>query len=541
MTNSTPAPQLSESGSRRNDLERVLAIVRRHAGLIALCFVVTAAAAFAFSELQTKEYSASASLLFRNPGFAEDLFGTTPTATNPQPQREAATNEKLVGLHVVAEKTARQLSGLTADEIASMVSVESEGDAELVSVTATSTDAAQARRVANTFARQFISFRADSDKAKLEQAKNLAEREYKRLSQSEKNSARGQALSRGAEKLGILASLQTGNAELVQPAQLPTSPSSPKPKRNTVLGAILGLLLGIGLAFLFERLNRRLRDPEEAQEAFELPVLGTIPESKAIMAANQGATAPELPFMENEAFRMLRASLQYFNVDRQIRSVLITSYGAGVGKSTIAWNLARVASTSARVVLLETDLRNSTIAQQHGLAMGPGLAEVLTHQVDLDEAIQSKAVAMRSNGSEGSTPALDVIVAGSHPPNPAELTESEALREVLGRLKERYDLVVIDTAPIGVVADAFPLMREVDGVIAVCRMGLTMRDHAVHLTEQLRRMDAPSLGIVANGIKVKRGRYGYGYYGGYYGKAAEQAAAASPAPDAERGNAATKS
>jgi capsular exopolysaccharide synthesis family protein len=541
MTNPTPVPQPSESSSRRDDLERVLAILRRRAGLIALCFVVTGAAAFAFSELQTKEYSASASLLFRNPGFAEDLFGTTSTTTNTVPTREAATNEKLVGLHVVAERAAGHLKGLTAEEIASMVSIESEGEAELVSVTATGTDAAQARRVANTFARQFISFRADSDKAKLEQAKSLAEREYKRLSHSEKDSARGQALSRGAEKLGILASLQTGNAELVQPAELPTSPSSPKPKRNTVLGAILGLLLGVGLAFLFERLNRRLRDPEEAQEAFELPVLGTIPESKAIMAANQGATAPELPFMENEAFRMLRASLQYFNVDKEIRSVLVTSYGAGVGKSTIAWNLARVASTSARVVLLETDLRNSTIARQHGLTMGPGLAEILTHQVDLDEAIQSKPVAAQPNGSGGPAAALDVVVAGTHPPNPAELIESEALREVLGRLKERYDLVVIDTAPIGVVADAFPLMREVDGVIAVCRMGLTMRDHAVHLTEQLRRMDAPSLGVVANGIKVKRGRYGYGYYGGYYGNAAEQAAAPSPTSDAEPGKAATKS
>jgi capsular exopolysaccharide synthesis family protein len=539
MTNPKPA-QLSEAGSRRDDLARVLAILRRRAGLITLCFVLTAAAAFAFSELQTKEYSASASLLFRNPGFAEDLFSSTPAPTNPRPEREAATNEKLVGLKVVGVRAARKLSGLSPEEVSSMVSVSSQGEAELVSVTATSTDPAQARLVANVFARQFIAFRAETDKAKLLQAKRLAEKGFKKLSPKEQEGPRGQALSKGVEKLGILASLQTGNAELVQHAELPTSPSSPKPVRNAVLGAILGLLLGIGLAFLFERLNRRLRDPEEAQETFELPVLGTIPESKAIMAANQGATAPELPFMENESFRMLRASLRYFNVDKEIRSVLITSYGAGVGKSTIAWNLARVASTSARVVLLETDLRNSTIAQQHGLTMGPGLAEVLTHQVDLDEAIQSKALAVQRNGSGGPAPALDVVVAGSHPPNPAELIESEALREVLERLKARYDLVVIDTAPIGVVADAFPLMREVDGVIVVARMGQTMRDHTIHLSEQLARMDAPTLGVVANGIKVKRGKYGaYGYYGGYYGKAAKQSASSSE-PNATRSETATK-
>src|SRR5680860_228550 len=117
--------------SRQADLERVLAILRRRAGLIALCFFVTAAAAFGFSELQTKEYSASASLLFRNPGFAEDLFGTTAAAANPVPTREAATNAKLVGLNVVAARAAKQLKGLSTEEVSDMVSVESQGEAEL--------------------------------------------------------------------------------------------------------------------------------------------------------------------------------------------------------------------------------------------------------------------------------------------------------------------------------------------------------------------------------------------------------------------------
>jgi succinoglycan biosynthesis transport protein ExoP len=527
----------STDRDRRADLERIIAILRRRAGLIGICFAVTAIAAYGFSKLQENEYSASASLLFRNPGFAEQLFGTTPTAANPVPTREAATNTKLVGLAVVAERASHHLKGLTASEISSMVSVASEGEAEIVSVTATSHDPVRARRVANTFARQFIAFRAETDKSKLLLAQRLAERELDRLPHSQQEGARGQALSRGAEKLSILASLQTGNAELVQPASLPTSPSSPKPARNGILGALLGLLIGLGLAFLLERLNRRIRDPEEARDAFSLPIIGTVPESKAIMASNDGSAAAELPFLENEAFRMLRASLRYFNVDRDLRSVLITSFGAEVGKSTVAWNLARVAATSANVVFVETDLRNPSIARQHGIS-GPGLAEILTHQIELDDAIQSKPIvapglATGRNGSGEGESSLDVILAGSCPPNPAELIESNTMADILARLNERYDLVVIDTAPMGVVSDAFPLLGKVGGVIVVVRMDKTTRDAAEHLREQLERLEAPTLGLVANAIKPRRGsRYGYGY-GGYYQQAAEQQAKSSAAQAAE--------
>ncbi len=527
--NSPPPP---DDTNRQADLERVIAVLRRRAGLIALCFVVTAGAAFGFSELQTKQYSTSASLLFRNPGFAEDLFGTSASTANPVPTREAATNVKLVGLHVVAQRTAGELEGLTAGEISGMVSVSSEGEAEIVSVTATSHDPAQAQQVANEFARQFIAFRASTDKAKLRQAKRLAERELSRLTPSERSGPRGEALSRGAEKLGILASLQTGNAELVQPASLPTSPSSPKPVRNGILGAVLGLLLGIGLAFLLERLNRRLRDPEEAREVFGWPVLGTVPESKAIAASNEGDKAvAELPFMENEAFRTMRASLRYFNVDSEMRRVLVTSYTAAVGKSTVSWNLARVAASGARVVVVEADMRNPRLARQHGLAVGPGLAELLTNQVSLDEAIQERRFVVGSNSKGQGERELDAIVAGANPPNPAELIESAAMGKVLDELSERYDLVVIDSPPTGVVSDAFPLLSQVDGVLVVARMGDTTRDAAERLREQLDRLNAPVLGVVANAIKLSRRRkYGYGYYGYYgygYGPAKQDTAAGS--------------
>ena len=218
-----------ETDARQIDLGGVIAVLRRRAGLILLCVVIATVAAVGISLLQEKQYSASASLLFRNPGFAESLFGNSVTTSSPDPTREAATNEKLVGLKIVAKRTSEHLKGLTPEEVSEMVSVSASGEADIVSVTATSSKPEQAKFVANTFAHQFIAFRAEADRSTLLDAKQLAEEEYSRLTPEQQAGPRGVALTSGAEKLSILASLQTGNSELVQPAELPTSPSSPRP------------------------------------------------------------------------------------------------------------------------------------------------------------------------------------------------------------------------------------------------------------------------------------------------------------------------
>jgi capsular exopolysaccharide synthesis family protein len=520
----------------KSDFADTLAILRRRAWLIIVCAVIVTLVAVGLSLLQEKQYSASASLLFRNTGSAENLFGndggTTPVI---DPAREAATNEKLVGLQVVARRTARHLGGLNAEEVSGMVSVSGSGEAEIVSVTATSSDPKQAALVANTFAKQFIAFRAEAEESKLLEAKNLAEEEFERLSPEQQEGPRGEALSSGAEKLGILASLQTGNAELVQPAEAPKSPSSPKPLKNGIVGLIIGLVLGIGLALLFNRLDRRLRDAEEVRDEFSLPILATVPESKAISRSNAKRGPVDLPFAADEAFRMLRAQLRYFNVDRELRTVVVTSHAAGVGKSTVAWNLARVAASSTKAIVIETDLREPTLARQHGLRPGPGLAEVLTHQVELDSAIQPKSLISEAGSSRISGQEVDVIVSGFHPPNPVELLESETMRQVLAQLRGRYGLVVVDTAPIGIVSDAFPLLRACDGVIVVARVGQTTRDSAHEIREQLDRLQVPVLGVVANGVKLRHGgNYGYGQYGRPAGDDAPLNGAAG-SPKARRG------
>jgi capsular exopolysaccharide synthesis family protein len=398
---------------------------------------------------------------------------------------------------------------LTTARVRSEVDVSQQGTSDVVAVRATDPDPTRARLIANTFAREFIAFRADADRTKLLAAKRLADRQFSLLSPEEQLRARGQALSTAAEKLGVLASLQTGNAELVQPASLPGSPSYPRTLRNALIGGLLGLVFGVLLAFMVERIARPLRDADEAQEAFGLPVVGTIPNSQMIASASEW-----LPFADVESFQTLRGALHYFNHDRSLHSVVVTSSAASEGKSTVAWNLAVVAASSTKTVLIEADLRKPTLAVTHSLFPTPGLSDLLTKQVQLQDALQTLVIEADADSLHGGGQSLDILVAGSAPPNPAQLLEGGAMELLLAELTHTYDLVVIDTPPVGLVADAFPILNQVDGVLAVCRVGETTQDAAAHLRQQLERLGAPLLGVVVNGLRQSRKgrRYGYGYY-----------------------------
>src|SRR5919108_419478 len=210
--------------------------------------------------------------------------------------------------------------------------------------------------------------------------------------------------------------------------------------------------------------------------SYGLPVLGTITESRALGAASKGANGTLIPGPEWEAFRKLRAKLRYFSVDREMRSVLVTSARAAEGKTTVASNLALAAAIGgqARVLLVEADLRKPSLARRYDLATVPGLSELLTHDIFVQEAIQSLSLPSWTEGDA----ALDVIAAGEVPPNPSELLESHRMSELLDELKSMYDLMIVDTPPVAVVADAMPIMQKVDGVIVVSWIGASTRDGA---------------------------------------------------------------
>jgi polysaccharide biosynthesis transport protein len=469
----------------RTPLERLLVSARRNWVLVLICVLLVPAAALCYSLLQTTEYTAEATVLF------------TDDVSETDPERVAATILQLGTLEQISAQTADELSpsSYSATEIGDKVEAEPAGVSDLIGISATDPDPQTAAQIANEFADQFIVFRRNANRERILESRALVRAEIEQLSPEEQESPAGQALAERERELGVQAAVETGDAQVVQEATVPDSPSSPKTKLNVALGLLLGIVLGIGVALLRDQLDRSLKEAEEVEEIFHLPILATIPESPAIGTLGLGADPVG---EEQEAFRMLRANLHYFNlapsinsqVEQPINTVLVTSPSSQDGKTTVSWNLAVAEAKSGKKVLyVEADLRRPSLATALDLPPDEdtGLSLVLAGVLGPEAAIRP------AHG-------VDVISAGPHPPNPAELIDSPQMGELLSWAKEKYDRVVIDTPPTTVVADAVPLTAQVDGVVVVVRLRHSSRDGVEQLRDQLAHTEAATIGVVVNGV-----------------------------------------
>jgi len=508
-----------QQDSETLNLEQVLGVLRRRLPLIVLCVVVVAGAAFGFYEHETKQYTATASLVFSNNSLSQQIAGFSATSSSGSSGgsllAQQASDLELVRGGNMAAKTASQLGhGLTEEKVAGSLSIGGQGESSIIDVSATATSPTLAAVIANSYTRQFVNEQQSANRQYFKSALALVHKQLAALSPQQRIGTDGLQLQDRAQTLSLLAELNYGNVQVAQEALAPTTPSSPKTKRNTIIGGALGLCLGLALVFVLEGLDRRIRGPEELEAIYRLPMLGVVPESAALSRSarnNKGDRRVALPFAEAEAFGLIRAHLRFFNVDRDVCTVVVASPAPGDGKTTIARHLAEAAARlGSRVLLLEVDLRQPTLAQQLDIQSGSGLAGVLIGDVPMDEATHS--IALQASPGEGTTGhTLDVLAAGAVlPPNPGELLESDAMGVVLKQAKSTYDLVVIDTPPLTAVSDAFPLLTKVDGVVIVGWVGHSRRDAAEQLHQVLAGSGAPLLGVIANGSKsVGPGSYVY--------------------------------
>jgi receptor protein-tyrosine kinase len=286
----------------------------------------------------------------------------------------------------------------------------------------------------------------------------------------------------------------------VRSASYSAAPVSPQRKRTAALGIILGLVIGFGSAVLRESLDTRVRSAEDVVELADKPVLGAIG-FDATAKDRQLITDIDSHAPRAEAFRVLRTNLQFIDVDTANKVFVLSSAVPGEGKTSTAVNLSiSLAQAGVRTLLIEGDLRRPRAAKALGLDGIVGVTSVLVGKVKLDDALQQHEPSR-----------LEFLASGPVPPNPAELLQSNAMRDLMTTVKARYDVVIIDAPPLLPVTDAALLAREADGAIVVVRHGKTTRDQVRGAVERLSQVDASLLGVVMNMTPAKGGGYGYGY------------------------------
>lgn len=492
--------------SERLNFSKIWGVLRRRAPLVALCAFVVAGAAFFYSTQQTKEYTATAALIFNSDPVAQQILGFSPDSSSSQFIQQSS-NVELVGLGDTAAKTASQL-GLTEQRVRGSLSIAGQGESNVVSVSATTPSPLLASRIANEYVHQFVVKRQKANQAYFKSALALVNKQLAALPPVQRFGPAAIALQNRAQTLKLLASLHYGSVEVAGNASVPTSPSSPKTLKNTVIGLMLGLLIGLGLAFVLERFDDELgiRDPRSLEEIYRKPILGVVPESGGLARA-EGEDPKWSGFgpIEEEAFQMIRARLSFLNPNRPVRSVLIASAAFGEGATTVGRSLAEVnARTGSRVLLLEANLRRPTLSRQLNLEARPGLANVLVGDIPLKAAISSVELDQAEGVAGGCT--LDVLT-GSAPGfsfNPVALIESRAMDDMLEQARATYDLVVIDVPPLTIFSDAFSLLGKVDGVVVVSRIRPRGRELDERLSQMLDDSGAWKLGVIVNRAKRRR-------------------------------------
>lgn len=518
-----------EHDSKLPQLRDYLAVLRARKWTIALVLLVVAGAGIGLSLRQTPMYSATARLLVK--GIPTDASGYVPP---PAMETEA----EIVASEPVAERVIEDLDlATTSQQLLDVLQVELVSErAAVLSLSYSSTSPEMAHDIPLAFAEQYIQYKTEQAQEALDEGRASIEAQIEavqtrlssttqELAESEQeNETFVQTLEAERDtliaRLGVLQQrlddfearqpVDLSAGQVIQPPVIPTSPSSPNHLQNGLAAATLGLLVGIGLAFLRERLDDRIRGQDDLERAIDAPVLATVPRYATRSKAGRDIVTISQPRgSASESYRTLRTNIQFLSVQKELQSLLVTSPAAGEGKTATAVNLAvAFAQAGRRVVLVSADLRRPTLEEYFGISNAAGLTTwLMAEDQELWGLICDPGV---DN--------LRVIPAGPIPPNPAELLASRRLSEMIGILETNSDLVLVDSPPALVVADAAILGPRVDGMLLVLDAQRTTRSAAARAAQELGRAGASLAGAVYNGFDPSGSPYYQTYYSADYGE-----------------------
>ena len=313
------------------------------------------------------------------------------------------------------------------------------------------------------------------------------------------------SLLQRAKETGVSGELRTSNVRIVDAAETPNDPVSPRRGLNILLGLFGGAFLGVGLAFFFEYLDNRVKTPEEIEQELGLPSLGLIPMTAGIAGKANPLISDAAPPNFAEAFRALRTNILFSAADGGPKSIVVTSTGPSEGKTMVAGNVAiGLAQTGQRVLLIDADMRRPRAHELFSIPVEPGLSNLLVGASKPSEVV-------RQSGVEN----LWIMPAGKTPPNPAELLGSKRFADLTSSLNGHFDCVVIDTPPVLAVTDSAVVAHRASGVLFVIAADVTSRQAAQTALDQLEHAHAKFLGAVLNRVDVERNSY---YYSRYYRK-----------------------
>lgn len=427
----------------------------------------------------------------------------------------------------------------------------------VVSIQVVSPDAAAAANAANAYAEAFIAWGGDSARTQVGEAIDVVNGQLAALAAiGDQQSSEYKSLQQSLQQLELLQVSVSGSFKTITAASPPSAPFSPDKQRGVILALAAGLVLGIGLAFLLEQFDTRVRGDEQIADLLDLPIIGRVPppgrknrdkDVLQTLSDPSGASA--------EAFRVLRSNLDFASIDGDLRTVIVASSVQGEGKSITACNLAvSMALTGKRVILVDADLRSPRVHAYMGVANSVGVSSVMARRVDVAHAVISVllnaspdhsgspvmiadvatgAVVRRGGGKAGpetgagGAPAqsgswqwpdasgealvLRVLPSGPLPPNPGEMIASRRFGEILAELSAEADLVLIDTPAMLPVGDAAAVAPWVDAMVYVVNATKVRRPALRQARMQLAHLPCRKLGL----IEVAETK-GQGYYGGYY-------------------------